>query len=510
MKAITFETRYLKDPHLFYRRYCHRDNTLLLESAEIVDKTGVQSLIGTDCCLKVQCDDLKVTAAALNDNGRCLLRLLAQKLRVKLTDGKIVMEYSRPPKGLDEETRLSAPGPLDVIRAVRELTAKCDDIVIGGNISFDFINNFEYIGDVPKGENPCSDYTFCVYDTAVRVNHINKTARVVAFAFGSKVYEETALRALRLRDLVNDFKEKDGLELKLDTPIRVNPDLSDEKFGAIVSKIKDHIISGDAFQIVPSRTFSEDCPDPFLAYCYLKKLNPSPYMYYMKDPLFTIFGASPEFAVRYNAKTREVRISPIAGTRARGLNPDGTVNRELDSRIELELRTDRKEVAEHLMLVDLARNDLARIAAAGTRYADNLLHVDKYQSVMHLVSDVHATLRPGLDAFHAYLACMNMGTLSGAPKIKAHELIYKYEGKKRGSYGGVIALIGNDGSFDSCITIRSAFVKGKKAYVQAGCGVVYDSDVKAECQETVNKARSVLTALSMALYDEKHQGLKEA
>lgn len=162
------------------------------------------------------------------------------------------------------------------------------------------------------------------------------------------------------------------------------------------------------------------------------------------------------------------------------------------------------------MLVDLARNDLARIAAAGTRYADNLLHVDKYQSVMHLVSDVHATLRPGLDAFHAYLACMNMGTLSGAPKIKAHELIYKYEGKKRGSYGGVIALIGNDGSFDSCITIRSAFVKGKKAYVQAGCGVVYDSDVKAECQETVNKARSVLTALSMALYDEKHQGLKEA
>ncbi|MDD6318299.1 MAG: chorismate-binding protein, partial [Succinatimonas hippei] len=134
-------------------------------------------------------------------------------------------------------------------------------------------------------------------------------------------------------------------------------------------------------------------------------------------------------------------------------------------------------------------------------YVDNLLHVDHYQSVMHLVSDVHAKLRPDLDAFNAYQACMNMGTLSGAPKIMAHELIYRYEGKKRGSYGGVIAIIGNDGSFDSCITIRSAFVKGQTAYVQAGCGVVYDSDIKSECQETVNKARSVLTALSMALND---------
>ena len=123
------------------------------------------------------------------------------------------------------------------------------------------------------------------------------------------------------------------------------------------------------------------------------------------------------------------------------------------------------------MLVDLARNDLARISKPGTRYVDNMLHIDKYQSVMHLVSDVHGTLQDDLDALHAYQACMNMGTLSGAPKIKAHELIYKYEGKKRGSYGGVIAILGNDGSFDSCIAIRSAFVKDKTAYVQAGCGV---------------------------------------
>ena len=278
-----------------------------------------------------------------------------------------------------------------------------------------------------------------------------------------------------------------------------HPDLNDDEFAAMVNKIKEHIRCGDAFQVVPSRTFSAQCPDPFLAYEYLKKLNPSPYMYYICDPNFVIFGASPEFAVRYVAQDNTVSISPIAGTRTRGIDKNGQLDRELDSRIELELRTDKKEVSEHLMLVDLARNDLARIAKTGTRYVDNMLHVDKYQAVMHLVSDVHAKLRDDLDAFNAYQACMNMGTLSGAPKIKAHELIYRYEGKKRGSYGGVVAIIGNDGSFDSCITIRSAFVKDGKAYVQAGCGVVYDSDPKSECQETVNKARSTLTAIYMAL-----------
>ena len=151
-----------------------------------------------------------------------------------------------------------------------------------------------------------------------------------------------------------------------------------------------------------------------------------------------------------------------------------------------------------MSIKSLIRNDLARISKTGTRYVDNMLHIDKYQTVMHLVSDVHGTLKDDLDGLQAYLACMNMGTLSGAPKIKAHELIYKYEGKKRGSYGGVIAILGNDGSFDSCIAIRSAFVKDETAYVQAGCGVVFDSNIQAECQETVNKAKSVLNALALA------------
>lgn len=498
MKQIIFKTRYLKDPHLFYQANCHHSNTIILESAEIVDKSGIQSLIGVSCAVKVKCNNLKVTAEALNKNGSALITALGEKIGVR-TDGILLsVQYQRADGNLDEETRLKAPGPFDVIRVLRELIKDCTDMFISGNIAFDFINNFENLGEIPDGINPCSDFCFYFFDVSIRVDHINKDTSVNAYCFSGQQYEKIALAALKLRDTIECFEQEDTLVLNRGVKPSINPDIDDRHFAEIVSKIREHIVNGDAFQVVPSRTFSAPCPDPLLAYSYLKKLNPSPYMYYIKDPLFTIFGASPEFAVRVDEKTREVSISPIAGTRARGLNPDGTLDRELDSRIELELRTDTKEVSEHMMLVDLARNDLARIAKPGTRYVDNLLHVDKYQSVMHLVSDVHAELRDDLDCFHAYLACMNMGTLSGAPKIKAHQLIYKYEGKKRGSYGGVVVNLKSDGSFDSCIAIRSAFVRDGTAYVQAGCGVVYDSNPQAECQETVNKARSVLSALTMA------------
>lgn len=499
MKDISFETRYLKDAHLFYRDHCRGENTMLLESAEIVDKSGVQSLIGVSCALKITCEDLKVTVQALNGNGEYLLDYLGESLKIKPEDGQLNVSYHRPARDTDEDTRLRVPGPLDVMRRLRGIISPCKGIMISGMIAFDFINNFEDLGQVSKGDNPCADYTFYVFDVAVRCNHIERSTKVAAFAFGPQSYSETALKALSLRDKIDEFFAPRDVKADLSVKPKFNPDLDDAAFGEIVAKLKDHIIRGDAFQVVPSRTFRAPCTDPLLAYSYLKQLNPSPYMYFIDDPKFTFFGASPEYAVRYDAPTNTVSISPIAGTRARGVFEDGTLDRELDSRIELELRTDKKEVAEHLMLVDLARNDLARIARTGTRYVDNMLHVDKYQSVMHLVTDVHAQLQDGLDAFHAYQACMNMGTLSGAPKLKAHELIYRYEGKKRGTYGGVVAMVSNDGTFDSCIAIRSAFVKDGTAYVQSGCGVVYDSDPQAECQETRNKARSVLSAIAMSM-----------
>ena len=497
MKEISFLGKYLKDAHLFYKEHCHTTHTILYESAEIIDKSGVQSLIGVSAALKVYCNDLKVTLQPLNNNGKALVKLTAELLHKEYESGDLSIQYARSEKNLSQDELLKKENPLSVMRALLQVIKPCTNIFIGGIIAFDFINNFEDLGSLPSGQNPCADYEFYVFDLCVRVNHQLQTTSIDAYAFCASEYEPLALKTLLLRDKINDFQGTEELKIK-PVSLKINPDIADDRFKEIVGTIKEHIKSGDAFQVVPSRTFSAPCHDPLTTYAYLKKLNPSPYMYYIKDDNFTLFGASPEFALRFEAKSRTISISPIAGTRARGLNPDGSINQELDSRIELELRTDKKEVAEHLMLVDLARNDLARISKPGTRYVDNLLHVDKYQAVMHLVSDVHAILRDDLDALHAYCACMNMGTLSGAPKIKAHELIYRYEGKKRGSYGGVVAILSADGSFDSAIAIRSAYVKDKTAYVQAGCGVVFDSDEDAECQETVNKARSVLNAIALA------------
>jgi anthranilate synthase component 1 len=186
---------------------------------------------------------------------------------------------------------------------------------------------------------------------------------------------------------------------------------------------------------------------------------------------------------------------PIAGTRRRGLNPDGSINLDLDGRIELELRQDEKEVAEHLMLVDLGRNDIARISAPGTRYVKDLLKVDRYSHVMHLVSRVVGTLRADLDALHAYQACMNMGTLTGAPKLRASELIRMVEGKRRGSYGGAVGYLNGAGEMDTCIVIRSAFVK-EGSPMSRPAPVVYDSKPQAEADETRAKAAAVLAAIA--------------
>ena len=250
--------------------------------------------------------------------------------------------------------------------------------------------------------------------------------------------------------------------------------------------------------MVPSRSFSLPCPDPISAYQKLKETNPSPYMFYLKDSDFILFGASPESAIKFTQETQDVEIYPIAGTRRRGFNKDGTINKDLDGRLELELRLDKKETSEHLMLVDLARNDVARISEPGTRHVAELLQVDRYSHVMHLVSRVVGKLRSDLDALHAYQACMNMGTLVGAPKISASNLVRKVEKKRRGSYGGAVGYINGNGDMDSCIVIRSAFVKDGIAQAQAGAGVVYDSVPQLEADETRSKAAAVLNAVALA------------
>lgn len=280
--------------------------------------------------------------------------------------------------------------------------------------------------------------------------------------------------------------------------ISAYPTMSDADFCELVAKMQQHIAIGDAYQVVPSRGFVIDCPQPLQTYRYLHDADPSPYMFYIATDDFELFGASPESSLLHSAKTGQVAIRPIAGTRPRGFAPDGSIDHELDIRLELELRSDAKEVAEHVMLVDLARNDVARISAPGTRKVTQLLRVDRYSRVMHLVSEVTGQLASDLHPLDAFRASMTMGTLTGAPKLRAAELIRQYEGTRRGSYGGAVGYLRGDGELDTCIVIRSAFARGGKAIVQAGAGVVSDSVPQREADETAHKASNVLRAIAAA------------
>jgi anthranilate synthase component 1 len=273
-------------------------------------------------------------------------------------------------------------------------------------------------------------------------------------------------------------------------------DTVQSEYEEMVRRAKRHILDGDIFQVVLSRTLTEPCPDePLDVYKRLRELNPSPYMFYLNTPNTVLMGSSPELNLRVSGTgPRHVEIRPIAGTKPRG-RIGGEIDADTDFRYEAELKLDRKELAEHMMLVDLARNDIARVANAGSRVVTELLTAEKYESVQHLVSNVKGTLRPDLDALSAYLATMNMGTLTGAPKIEAMKIIRRLEKSKRGYYGGAVMYLTVDGQFDSCITIRSLQVRDHTAYIRVGAGIVHDSVPKTEFEETEHKARSCLRAI---------------
>jgi len=273
-----------------------------------------------------------------------------------------------------------------------------------------------------------------------------------------------------------------------------------------VEKIKEYIMAGDVFQTVPSlRLELEPGVDPLNVYRALRRVNPSPYMYFLRmqglqsqglqsqglqSEDMTILGSSPEMLVRVSGKKLEYR--PIAGTRKRGKDEAE------DLKLEEELRNDEKERAEHVMLVDLGRNDVGRVSEFGTVRVRDLMFVERYSHVMHLVSAVEGTLRPGLTPVDAFAACFPAGTLTGAPKVRAMEIIEEVEPVRRGMYGGSILYADFAGNLDSCIAIRTMLVKGKKAYVQAGAGIVADSVPESEYQECLNKTRALVRAVELA------------
>jgi anthranilate synthase component 1 len=280
-----------------------------------------------------------------------------------------------------------------------------------------------------------------------------------------------------------------------DVPASLGPAESNtghDEYLAIVEKAKEYIRAGDIFQVVPSQRFRRTFSlPPFALYRALRRLNPSPFLYFLNFPGFAIVGSSPEILVRL--RDGKVTIRPIAGTRPRGRTPDD------DEELARELMADPKERAEHLMLLDLGRNDVGRVAKTGTVRVTDQFFIERYSHVMHLVSNVEGEIRPEFDAVDAMAAGFPAGTLSGAPKVRAMEIIDELEREKRGVYAGAVGYFAANGTMDTCIVLRTAVVKDGVMYVQAGGGVVADSDPESEFQETVNKAKALMAAADEAV-----------
>jgi anthranilate synthase component 1 len=414
------------------------------------------------------------------------------------TPDRLTLRFERS-RDVDSERRLLAASPFDVLRAIAngfrsETPEEPMTVCLAGVIAFDHVDLFEELPHAADDPTGFPDFVFWLAESAV-IAEPRLTPRLVCTSFGAG--EEQLRRSRnsaieRLGDLAFRSSDVRAVHPQPGVPVDVSVDLDDDAFAANVAQLKEHILAGDVYQIVPSRTFSAPCPEPLSAFARLRTIDRSPYMFFVSMTDSALFGASPETSVRV---TREggkpiVEVKPIAGTRPRGTTSDE------DDRMEADLRLDTKESAEHMMLVDLARNDVARVSEPGTRHVAALMTLEKYARVMHLVSSVKGVLARGYDSLHALQACLNVGTLSGAPKLKATELLRRYERTRRGPYGGAIGWLNGEGLLDTGVVIRSALVKDGTAYVRAGAGVVYDSEPIAEADETRRKASAVLSAIA--------------
>ncbi|QJC31553.1 anthranilate synthase component 1 [Enterobacteriaceae endosymbiont of Donacia tomentosa] len=505
LELIKSKTVYKKNPTNLFSQLCgNKTSTLLLESADINSKNNLKSLLIIDSCLRIIANKNIVNIQAFSENGSLLLQLLDKILpKIIVNNKKIENRVLIIPinKNLqDEDTRLKSLSIFDILRFMFQLVKLPKNenkaMLLGGLFSYDLIYNFESLPNIQQ-ENICPDYCFYLSEILLTIDHKNKISELQGSLYvpcQKEFYRlKKRIQEIKKQILISD-KIQNNLKNKFFTKLSYSCNKSDIQYLNIIKNVKNYINAGEIFQIVPSRKFFIICKNPLSSYHTLKKINPSPYMFFMQDKEFILFGASPESSLKFNAINRQVEIYPIAGTRTRGYK-NGILNLDLDSRIELEMRTSQKEMAEHLMLVDLARNDLAKICVPGSRYVAKLTKVDRYAYVMHLVSQVIGTLKPDLDILHAYQACMNMGTLTGAPKIRAMELIAKIENEKRGSYGGAIGYLTANGDLDTCIIIRSAYIKNNIATIQAGAGIILDSQPKEEVNESFNKARAVLYAI---------------
>ncbi len=495
--------------------YGRKKNCILLESADIVTKYGEMSLGSTEPCLKAIGRGRNFEVLALNETGKKFLAAFkdkfgfAEKLGVSAT--KISGTVPAQKEILSESEKLRMITSMDVLRAICfALKPSGTPIKVYGGlmgvIAYDFIDQFEKLPKSKKDVLKEPDFEMNFYDHLFIVDHKNSKTIFLANALlfsreERDAEEERCMRTIEaykrvLKVAMPAARKSTGKKMAIGT------DTTKSEFIKIISGLKKNVLAGDVFQIVPSRTIISDySAEPFDIYAALRKLNPSPYMFYFSNSSGILLGSSPETFIKIEGPEgarKRVEIRPIAGTKPRGFAPDGKIDPDLDSRFEAELKTDRKELAEHTMLIDLARNDVARVCEPGSRICEKPYMVEKYSHVQHLVSSVTGTLKYGLDALHAYLASMNMGTLSGAPKIEAMKLLRMHEKTRRGFYGGSIGYLTPSGDFDSAIVIRSMSLQKGRAYIRAGAGIVYDSVPENEFTETERKAQACLGALQLA------------
>jgi len=365
-----------------------------------------------------------------------------------------------------------------------------------GYMGYDIVRFVEDIPDKNPDDLGLPDCQFLFTDTLLVFDHVKHKIMVVSNArveeSPSKAYDEAIKKIDAIVEKLKKPAKLKPLELDPETAAapKITSNMTQKEYETAVSRAQEYIKNGDIIQVVPSQRFKTEINvHPFDIYRVLRTINPSPYMYYFSFDDMKLVGTSPEIMVRLEDRTASIR--PIAGTR-----PRGTTSEE-DKRLESELLSDEKERAEHIMLVDLARNDLGRVCDSGSVRVDDLMSVEKYSHVMHIVSNVLGTLEKDKDAFDLFKACFPAGTVSGAPKIRAMQIIDELEKVRRGPYAGAVGYFDFSGDLDTCITIRTIIIKGKDAYMQAGAGIVADSIPKNEYLESINKAKAMLKAVGM-------------
>jgi anthranilate synthase component 1 len=455
-----------------------RDNAFLLESVQGGETRGRYSVIGAKPDLIWRCRNGK---AEINRNAR-----------------------SVPNKFVPDEL---ADRPLESLRQLfnatqMELPRDLPPMAVGlfGYLGYDMVRAIERLGPPPPDPLDLPDAILIRPTITAIFDNVRDEITIVSPVWPEKGLDARAAYARaseRLIDAISDLERAlpgaPASLAALPSVSAIDSNLTQDEYLDIVERAKEYIRAGDVFQVVPSQRFRRPFAlPPFSLYRALRRLNPSPFLYHLAFPGFTIVGSSPEILVRLRDGT--VTIRPIAGTRRRGATPED------DARLAEELMTDPKERAEHLMLLDLGRNDVGRVAEIGSVKVTDSFFIERYSHVMHLVSNVEGKLRKGLDAIDALAAGLPAGTLSGAPKIRAMQIIDEFEKEKRGgAYAGAVGYFAANGAMDTCIVLRTAVVKDGTMYVQAGGGVVADSDPQAEYEESVNKAKALMAAAEEAI-----------